>query len=130
VRQIEKKGLRESEIVVESALFVRVATKGLRGIFVRPKGCGDAGRLIGSGELTAKVEITILVTGSQGELAGRFLIPGGRLRSNPNPQPLKNQSPKDARRVLVQPEMKSWRSPLASVPPFSAGSLGGHLSMQ
>jgi hypothetical protein len=59
VRQIEKKGLRESEIVVESALFVRVATKGLRGIFVRPKGCGGAGRLTGSGELTTKADYHI-----------------------------------------------------------------------
>jgi hypothetical protein len=31
---------------------------------------------------------------------------------------------------LVQPEMESWRSPLASIPPFSAGPLGGHRPMQ
>ena len=32
--------------------------------------------------------------------------------------------------VLVQPEMESWRSTLASIPPFSAGQLGGHRPMQ
>jgi hypothetical protein len=32
--------------------------------------------------------------------------------------------------VLVQPEMESWRSPLASISPFSAGQLRGHRPMQ
>ena len=28
--------------------------------------------------------------------------------------------------VLVHPEMESWRSPLASIPPFSTGQFGPH----
>lgn len=39
-------------------------------------------------------------------------------------------TPTGAPDVLVQREMEKWRSPLASIPPASAGQLGEHRATQ